>query len=454
MLSAEQAARELGISRRTLYAYVSRGLLPSVPDPGNVRMRRYPASAVRRLAALRDARRDPAQGARAAARHALTWGEPVLDSAITLLSTHQFYYRGHDALALAEQAVAAPRPFSQGGQFERVAELLLCGRLPASASMAAEEPAVMALLGRVGMRFAAEGRSPVRAALAALPLLGALDVAETSPRPRDMAAAGRRMLALLCRLACGDEAPSGAAPGSASGGIAARLASCWAAGAPAEVAAFTRLFDCALVLLADHELNTSAFAARVVASAGASPYTAVAAGLAAVEGAGHAGETVHVSEALAEAESIAHPHAGDGTAAGEAAREAVRTYFLRRLRPVDRVRGFGHRLYPNGDPRARLLLQLAGAHLARIPRAGWVLSVADAFASAVHERTGSRPTVDFALTALCRAAAAPGHAPLTLFALGRTAGLAAHVIEQSGQERLLRPRSQYIGPPADPEPER
>jgi citrate synthase len=73
--------------------------------------------------------------------------------------------------------------------------------------------------------------------------------------------------------------------------------------------------------------------------------------------------------------------------------------------------------------------------------------VADVFAAAVHERTGSRPTVDYALAALCRAARAPAHAPLTLFAIGRTAGLVAHTIEQYGLRRLLRPRGQYVGPP-------
>ncbi|HET6763891.1 MAG TPA: citrate synthase, partial [Longimicrobiaceae bacterium] len=166
-LSAEQAARLLGISRRTLYAYVSRGLLTSMADPGGVRTRRYPAAAVRRLAALRDARRDPAQGARAAARGALAWGDPVLDSAITLVSGGRYFYRGHDALALAEQAAASPSP-AAGGHFERVAELLLRGTLPATARLEPADDGVAATLARV--REIAIGRPlpPVRTALAAL----------------------------------------------------------------------------------------------------------------------------------------------------------------------------------------------------------------------------------------------------------------------------------------------
>jgi len=442
-LTAEQAARELGISRRTLYAYVSRGLLASVPDPANVRTRRYPAAAVRRMAALRDARRDPALGARTAARGALAWGEPVLDSAITLLSPDRFHYRGHDALALAEQA-ADPRPAPRGGHFERVAELLLCGNLPGVTRITADDEIVSRVLASAGALTAADALPPVRAAVTLLPLLGAQDRAEAELRPAAVVAAGRRMLALVCALACGEGAEDRA--GQRPGSIAARLAACWAAGPPGEVAAFTGLFDCALVLLADHELNTSAFAARVVASAGASPYTAVAAGLAAVEGASHGGETARVTQALADAESAA-ALADAGPIDADAAREAVRAHVARRVRAADRIPGFGHRLYPDGDPRARLLLRLARTRLAATARAAQVLGVADAFAAAVHERTGRHPTVDYALAALCRAAGAPAHAPLTLFALGRTAGLVAHVIEQYGLGRMLRPRGQYVGPP-------
>lgn len=423
-LSAEQAARELGISRRTLYAYVSRGLLPSVSDPANVRARRYPAAAVRQLAAMRAARRDPARGARAAAREALAWGEPVLDTAITRLSADRFHYRGHDALALAEEA-AARAPSADGGQFERVAELLLCGHLPASARIAHDDASVSAVLARLGE---IRGLPPVRAAMAALPLLGTLDGAEPDLRPPAVAAAGRRVLALVCTLACGGESDR-------SGSIAARVAACWVGGSTEERSAFTGLFDAALVLLADHELNTSAFAARVVASAGASAYTAVAAGLAAIEGAAHAGETVRVTQALAEAEAV------DG------ADEEMRAHIARRMREADGIPGFGHRLYPDGDPRARLLLRLARTRLADNPRATAVLRAADAFASAVRAQAGAEPTIDYALAALCRAADAPAHAPLTLFALGRTAGLVAHVIEQYGLGRLLRPRGQYVGPP-------
>ena len=73
--------------------------------------------------------------------------------------------------------------------------------------------------------------------------------------------------------------------------------------------------------------------------------------------------------------------------------------------------------------------------------------MARALATAVQEETGDRPTVDYALAVIGRATGAPAHAPLTLFALGRSAGLVAHAIEQYGFGRVLRARAQYVGPP-------
>src|SRR5690606_27317186 len=108
-------------------------------------------------------------------------------------------------------------------------------------------------------------------------------------------------------------------------------------------------------------------------------------------------------------------------------------------------------LYPSGDPRARFLLERAQAQLVTRcsdgDAAGRVLELARALGVAVHQETGDRPTVDYALTVIARATGAPAHAPLTLFALGRSAGLVAHAIEQYGFGRVLRARAQYIGPP-------
>jgi citrate synthase len=108
-----------------------------------------------------------------------------------------------------------------------------------------------------------------------------------------------------------------------------------------------------------------------------------------------------------------------------------------RLRRGETLPGFGHPLYPAGDPRAALLLKLAGTGLAR------------ALARAGSELLGDFPNLDFGLVALSRAYGLPRHAPLLLFALARTVGWIAHAIEQCGSGALIRPRARYTGPAAE-----
>ena len=97
--TAEEAVRRLGISRNTLYAYVSRGLIRSEPDSREKRTRRYHAQDVERLARRSEVHKAP----ESALRKATDWGAPLLDSAITLIGEDDFYYRGQSVLHLAEQ---------------------------------------------------------------------------------------------------------------------------------------------------------------------------------------------------------------------------------------------------------------------------------------------------------------------------------------------------------------
>jgi len=112
LLTAEEAARRLGVSRRTLYAYVSRGLVSSEPGPGPSRARRYRTAAVDAVLAARERRTDRTL----AAHDSLYWGLPVLDSALTLIDDGRLYYRGRDVIALSRRA-----------SFEAVAWLLWDG---------------------------------------------------------------------------------------------------------------------------------------------------------------------------------------------------------------------------------------------------------------------------------------------------------------------------------------
>jgi citrate synthase len=201
-----------------------------------------------------------------------------------------------------------------------------------------------------------------------------------------------------------------------------QLARAWRLDAPG-----SDLVRQALVLCADHELNASSFAARCVASTGADLGACVTAGLAALSGTRHCGITTAIESmwerSLSTRGKSALARLVDASRGG--AEPAV---------PGQRVPGFGHPLYPDGDPRAQALL-------ARLPPP----HRNDRLVAAVAERTGERPSVDYALVALRRSLGLPqGHAYL-VFALGRTAGWLAHAVEQGRSKVLIRPRAAYVG---------
>jgi len=389
----------------TLYAYVSRGLVRSEAAGGKRRDRRYRAEDVRRLKERKEQRRDPAR----AARNALDWGMPVMESAITLIADGRMYYRGQDAADLSGNC-----------SLEQVAELIWAGNLPQGRRdrppelfrASAGDP-VVPMPQRIGGEGA--GRHAWTEAFGmALQCAPAEDPAAYDLRAAAVARTGARILRLLAATAAGGA-------WSTEDTVSRTLQRRWA---PRDAGA-ADLIDRALVLCADHELNVSSFTARCVASAGATPYAVVVAGLAALGGAKHGGNTERVEAFLAEAEAT-----GD-------AESAVTT----RLRRSETVPGFGHPLYPAGDPRAEALLTaLAGAY----PRSS-ARVLADEAAKATGDLMDERPNVDFALVAATRTLGLPPGAALALFALGRTVGWVGHAIEQYEADRIVRPRARYVG---------
>ena len=303
-LNAGEAADHLGVSRATLYAYVSRGLVASEPGPGPSRARRYPRAA---LDGLRESRAR-ARDRELAAHGSLHWGGPVLDSALTLIRDGRLWYRGRDALELAATA-----------SFEEVAALLWTGSTASAAGLFAGAPP----RGTVGPEPEALGRHLLGQGERAVAGVGALGDAA----PRRAAAVVEGMFA--------------AVGARGRGSLAQRLARGW--GRPSAAADLTA----ALVLSADHDLNVSSFTARCVASADAPLESALLAALCALRGRRHGGMTERVEGLLDDAE-----------AAG--ARDAV----ARTLREQGGLPGFGHELYPDGDPR--------GAELVRRARPGRV----------------------------------------------------------------------------------
>jgi citrate synthase len=388
-MPASDAARALGVRRETLYAYVSRGLIRSQAAAGRTRERRYARKDVERLQRRTAERRDPGR----AAAQALQWGLPILESSITLIDAGAVYYRGHDAVLLARTR-----------SVEEVASLIWTGRFDAPAATAAPSSSTAARDAVRDLPFAARAQSALAAAAARDPL--AYDL-----RPDAVVRTAWSILAILARVA--------ASSARTEPSLDRMLARAWRL--PERTAGVLRA---ALILCADHELNVSSFTARCVASAGSSPYAVVMAGLAALEGTRHGGMSARVEAMLAEMRRLPPDRAIE-----------------QRLRRGASIDGFGHPLYPGGDPRAAALLALLRERYPASPEMTYLDGVARVAASLVREK----PTVDFALAAVARVLRLPQGAPLMLFAIGRTIGWIGHAIEQYATGQVIRPRARYIG---------
>lgn len=197
-----------------------------------------------------------------------------------------------------------------------------------------------------------------------------------------------------------------------TGSLHHRLAVAWGLNATGEQSVRR-----ALVLLADHELNPSTFATRVAASTGAAMPACILAGLATLSGPKHGGAGAALESLLLEANSIG-------------ADPAIERWLAR----GHGLPGFGHPLYPYGDPRARCLL-------ANIQPDAELAMLRDA----VAEGLNLQPNIDFALLAITRLHALPPRSGFSLFAIARSVGWVAHALEQVAAGAIIRPRARYQG---------
>ena len=378
-LTADQAIAKLGISRQTLYAYVSRNRIGAVAAPDDPRRSLYDAADVRRLAE----RNRSGRSRHAVAASTISWGEPILVSAITRIEGGRLEYRGQDAISLSETAT-----------LEDIAALLwqvdaLPPRRPGRAWPLA--------------RAASGVAESCIAAMADLVMAG-----RWSGRVQSVLPDAVRILDCMAWAACGATGSS-ALPSSLP--LHERLAAVWGVGPKA-----ADMIRRALVLTADHELNVSTYAARVVASTRAPLGACVLAGLTALIGPLHGGATDEVRALLADPSMLADP---EGAVAVRLARG-------------EHIPAFGHKLYPNGDPRAAALLPSLPAR-----------SQAQRLINAMQEMTGIAPNIDFALLMLEQRLRLPTGAAFALFAVGRTVGWIAHALEQWRDGTLIRPRAVY-----------
>lgn len=398
-LSSREAAAYLGVKVETLYAYASRGLVKGLPGPrgGGRRYRREDLEPLRARSA-------------GPAAQALRFGEPVLDTHITRMTAHGPEYRGHLATALARGD--AP--------FESVAELLWSGELPSSPTRWPHDGPTPPW--RDLARLVPVGSSPLSAPAITLPVLAVTDPMRFDTEPASVLARARRLIPRLA--ACYALALNPRRLPAALDTSDPVRALALALGVPLGRKTLA-LLRCTLILSADHELNTSTFAARVAASTGADLYACLSAAVGAFSGPLHGAASEQVEWLVREAGGP------DGAAAAVS----------ERMRRGERLPGFGHALYPAGDARVEPLLALAVAHKPRAPRVRTVLALIDAMARANRPR----PNVDVALAAVCGALELPIGMGPAIFAIGRSAGWIAHVLEQQRTGMLLRPRARFVG---------
>ncbi len=380
LIDAATAAGQLGVSRATLYAYVSRGLVRAEPHPSDPRARLYRSDDIAALQRRKALQHRPAD----AAASSLDWGLPAIETAISAIADGNLTYRGEDAVLWSRKA-----------SFEDTAALLWQGSPPEALG----DPRYPDAWPDFSSRLKHMSGLDRAAVLIALP---ADDEPPGTTEERLIVRSG-----VLLRLLAHAVAPDLPSDRELHEG----LAHAW--GRPEAADTLRR----ALVLLADHETNASTFAVRVVASTGASLRTCLLAGLAALSGPLHGGATARARALV------------DASTRETSVVEALRV----RLARGESLAGFGHRLYPDGDPRADELL----AHTPSSP----VHSVI----AAAESLTGVAPSIDMALVAVEKAYDLPAGAALDLFTIGRSAGWLAHAIEQRMRGRLIRPRARFVG---------
>jgi citrate synthase len=192
---------------------------------------------------------------------------------------------------------------------------------------------------------------------------------------------------------------------------------------------YARVLDVALILHADHELNASTFAAREVASTLADIYGAITAAIATLAGPSHGGANEKVMRML---EAIGTP-------------DEAQEWITRALERGDRIMGFGHAVYRGEDPRATVLRKLSREMGETSGDVRWY-EISRTVERVVTDTKHLYANVDFYSASAYHALGIPTDLFTPVFACSRIAGWSAHVLEQYANNRLMRPRAEYIGP--------
>jgi citrate synthase len=336
-------------------------------------------------------------------------------------------YRGYDIHDLARFAT-----------FEEVCHLLWHGRLPTRAELgdlqsqlAAARPLPESVIRLMKMLPPSDGMDALRT------LTSALGHYDADAGDNSQAASSRKSVRLTAQLASlvatWGRMQEGGNPVAADPamGHAANFLYMLKGERPNPTA--VRAMDIALTLHADHELNASTFAARVAAATLTDVHSAVVAGVGTLKGPLHGGANAEVMKMLLEIGQDASP-------------DRVDSYIRGKLARKEKIPGFGHRVYRTEDPRATHLRRMSKELGARAGNTRW-FEMSERIEAMVRGDKKLYPNVDFYSASTYYTMGIPIDLYTPIFAVSRISGWTAHVLEQYANNRLIRPRADYIGPP-------
>ncbi len=408
-LSAKEAIAVLNIRMQTLYAYVSKGWIRSIKQT-DTKQRLYLNEDIKRVRARSTAR----SGHGAVAASALNWGEPIIPTSITEIKTDGPYYRGHSAVRLARARAG----------FESVCELLWTGvwHDQARAWKTMLPPAEQHALFETIIRPKSNSELLEVMAIVTLKLglsRGTIEDRLRGGQPLDAARQIIRTLAgsfgLISRNRSFYALPEGM---RISEGLLSALEIPHSPDNLETMEAF-------LVLFADHELSPSTFAARAAASGGSTLHSCIASATCSSAGV-HLGRMYDRVEAFLLGAKTLEDLMGGARGLHEQGNS---------------IPGFAHPLYPKGDDRARLLIELA----MKRPRQKARLTTIYRFIDDIHAEFGLHPRHELAGIIVAMAMGLPRQSVGALFTLARMSGWVAHVQEQRLTGMLFRPRAKFVG---------
>jgi citrate synthase len=326
---------------------------------------------------------------------------------------------------------------AKGASFEEVCYLLWHGRLPDRAELgdlqsqlAAARPVAEPMLRLMKQLPASDGMDMLRTLTSAL---GQYDPEVNDSSPQAQYRKAVRLTAQMASLVATYgrlQAGGGPIQPDPALGQAANFLYMLKGERPSALA--TRAFDIALVLHADHELNASTFAARVAAATLTDIYSAIVGAVGALKGPLHGGANADVMRLLIEIGPEAAPERID---------EAIRAKLARKIK----IPGFGHRVYRTEDPRATHLRRMSKDLGERAGNTRWY-DMSKRIEALVTGEKKLYPNVDFYSASTYYTLGIPIDLFTPIFAVSRVSGWTAHCLEQYKNNRLIRPRTDYIGP--------